>query len=109
MLDAKWDRKNSTVNVQQVPDFEPLLAHQMPSGGEYHAAEPWNPPVLDTGTLVQMRTALKPEDRTFKGNKDNSGDEDSYRGVTTGTGEPVEAFPVTAADYRRSKTSNSYY
>jgi hypothetical protein len=67
MLDAKWDRENSAVNVQQVPDFEPLLAQQMPSGREYHAAEPWNPLVLDAGTLVQMRAPLEPviaEDQT---------------------------------------------
>jgi hypothetical protein len=105
MLDAKWDRENSAVNVQLVPDFEPLLA-QMPSGREYHTPEPWSPPTLDAGTLVQMRAPPEPEDRAFKGDEDDSGDEDGFGG---GTGEPVGAFPGTAADYGRSKTSNSYY
>jgi hypothetical protein len=106
MLDAKWDRENSAVNVQLVPDFEPLLA-QMPSGREYHTPEPWSPPVLDAGTLMQMRAPPEPEDRAFKGDEDDSGDEDVYEGAT---GEPVGAFPGSAADYgRRSTTSNSYY
>jgi len=105
MLDAKWDRENSAVNVQLVPDFEPLLA-QMPSGREYHTPEPWSPPTLDAATLMQMRAPPEPEDRAFKGDEDDSGDEDGYGGVT---GEPVGAFPGSAADYGRSKTSNSYY
>jgi hypothetical protein len=109
MLDTKWDCENSAVNVQQVPDFKPLLAQQMPSGREYHAAEPWNLPVLDAGTLVQMQVPLEPGDKAFKGDEGDSGDEDGYQGVTAGTGEPVRAFPGTAADYGRSKTSNSYY
>jgi hypothetical protein len=107
MLDAKWDRENSAVNVQLVPDFEPLLAQQMPSGREYHVPEPWSPPVLDAGTLMQMRAPLDPGERAFKGEEDDSGDEDGYGGVTAG--EPVGAFPGTAGDYGRSKTSNSYY
>ena len=105
MLDAKWDRENSAVNVQIVPDFEPLLA-QMPSGREYHTPEPWTPPALDASTLMQMRAPPEPEDRAFKGDEDDSGDEDGYRGLTC---EPVGAFPGTAADYGRSTTSNSYY
>ena len=108
MLDAKWDRENSAVNVQLVPDFEPLLA-QMPSGREYHTPEPWTPPRLDAGTLIQMRAPPDPEDRAFKGDEDDSGDEAGEYGGGTGTGEPVGAFPGTAADYGRSKTSNSYY
>jgi hypothetical protein len=108
MLDAKWDRENSAVNVQLVPDFEPLLA-QMPSGREYHTPEPWSPPALDAGTLIQMRAPLDPGERAFKGEEEDSGDEGGGYGVGTGTGEPVGAFPGTAADYGRSKTSNSYY
>ena len=106
MLDAKWDRENSAVNVQLVPDFEPLLA-QMPSGREYHAPEPWSPPTLDAGTLMQMRAPLDPGERAFKGEEDDSGDENAYGGGSTG--ELVGAFPGTAADYGRSQTSNSYY
>jgi hypothetical protein len=105
MLDAKWDRENSAVNVQLVPEFEPLLA-QMPSGREYHTPEPWSPPTLDAGTLMQMRALPEPQDRAFKGDEDDSGDEGGYR---VGTGEPVGAFPGTATDYGRSKTSSSYY
>jgi hypothetical protein len=105
MLDAKWDRENSAVNFQLVPEFEPLLA-QMPSGREYHTPEPWSPPALDAVTLMQMRVLPEPQDRAFKGDEDDSGDEGGYR---VGTGEPVGAFPGTATDYGRSKTSNSYY
>jgi hypothetical protein len=105
MLDAKWDRENGAVNVQLVPDFEPLLA-QMPSGREYHTSEPWGPPTLDAGTLMHMQAPPEPEDRAFKGDEDDSRDEDGYGGVI---GEPVGAFPGTAADSGRSKTSNSYY
>jgi hypothetical protein len=88
-----------------VPEFEPLLA-QMPSGREYHTPELWSPPTLDAGTLMQMRALPEPEDRAFKGDEDDSGDEDGYR---VGTGEPVGAFPGTATDCGRSKTSDSYY
>jgi hypothetical protein len=111
MLDAKWERENSAVNVQVVPDFEPLLAQQMPSGREYHTPENWSPPALDAGTLVRMRAPLDAGERAFKGEEDDSGDDEGgYGGVTAGTGEPVGAFPGTAADYGgRSKTSNSYY
>ena len=64
---------------------------------------------MDAGTLIQMRAPPDPEDRAFKGDEDDSGDEAGGYGGGTGTGEPVGAFPGTAADYGRSKTSNSYY
>jgi hypothetical protein len=106
MLDAKWDRENSAVNVQLVPDFEPLVA-QMPSGRDFHPPQqPWTPPVLDAGTLMQLLAPVEQAGRAFKGDEDDSGSEDGYGGVT---GEPVGAFPGTAADYGRSTTSNSYY
>lgn len=106
MLDAKWDRENSAVNVQLVPDFEPLLA-QMPSGRDFHPPQqPWTPPSLDPGTLMQLRAPPKPADKAFKGEEDDSGSEDGYRAAND---EPVGAFPGTAADYGRSTTSNSYY
>lgn len=104
MLFAKWDRENNAVNVQLVPDFEPLLS-QMPSGREFHQPQPWTPPTLDASSLMQMRAPPEPADKAFKGEEDDSGSEDGYGGST----EPVGAFPGTAADYGRSTTSNSYY
>lgn len=103
MLDSKWERENSTVNVQLVPDFEPLL-RQMPSGREYHTPEVWVPPVLDAGTLTQMRAPPQPTQEAFRGEEDDSGGEDEL-----GTAEPVGAFPGTAGEYGRSATSNNYY
>lgn len=104
MLDAKWDRENNAVNVQLVPDVEPLLA-QMPSGREYHTPQPWTPPSLDASTLMQMRAPPEPEVKAFKGDEDDSGSEDGFGA----SNEPVGAFPGTAADYGRSATSSSYY
>jgi len=103
MLDTKWERENSTVNVQPVPDFEPLF-RQMPSGREYHTPEAWVPPVLDAGTLAQMRAPPQPSQEVFRGDEEDSGDEDGL-----GASEPVGAFPGTAEEYGRSATSNSYY
>lgn len=105
MLDAKWDRENSTVNVQLVPDFEPLLS-QMPSGREYHTPQPWSPLVLDASSLMQMRAPPEPAQKAFEGEEDDSGSEGGYGGLSP---EPVGTFPGTAADYGRSATSSSYY
>lgn len=104
MLFAKWDRENNAVNVQLVPEFEPLLA-QMPSGREFHQPQPWTPPSLDPSELMQMRAPPEPAEKAFKGEEDDSGSEDGYGG----SAEPVGAFPGTAADYGRSATSSSYY
>lgn len=103
MLDTKWDRENSTVNVQLVPDFEPLL-RQMPSGREYHTPEVWVPAVLDAATLAQMRAPPQPSQGVFRGDEEDSGDEDDQ-----GAAGPVGSFPGTAGEYGRSATSNSYY
>ncbi|KAH9826707.1 pH-response regulator protein palC [Teratosphaeria destructans] len=104
MLEAKWDRENSTVNVQIVPPHEPLLA-SMPSGREYHSPQPYVPPTLDSGALAMMRAPPDPNEAAFRGDEEDSGDEADG----TGRGEPVGAFPGTAHDYGRSATSNSYY
>lgn len=103
MLEAKWDRENSTVNVQTVPPFEPLLV-SMPSGRECHSPQPYQPPVLDSGTLLQMRAPLDPNQKAFRGDEEDSGGEEVYRRP-----EPVGAFPGTAMEYGRSTTSSSYY
>lgn len=103
VLEAKWDKENSTVNVQTVPPFEPLLA-SMPSGRECHTTQPWEPPSLESATLSQMRAPPDPNQRAFRGDEDDSGGEDVY-----GRNEPVGAFPGTGLEYGRSATSNSSY
>ena len=103
MLEAKWDKENSTMNVQSVPPFEPLLAN-MPSGREYHTPQVYQPPTLDASTLAQMRAPPDPNDSAFRGEEEDSGGEDSYV-----RNAPVGAFPGTASEYTRSATSSSYY
>ena len=71
MLEAKWDRENSTVNVQLVPPFQPLLAN-MPSGRAYHSPLPYCPPTLDAAALARMRAPPDPEDRPFRGDEELS-------------------------------------
>ncbi|TKA77172.1 hypothetical protein B0A55_04461 [Friedmanniomyces simplex] len=104
MLEAKWDKENSTINVQLVPPYEPLLA-SMPTGREYHSPQPYQPPLLDAQTLALMRAPPDPEERVFRGDEEDSGGEE-YGGRTS---EPVGAFPGTSQDYSRSGTGNSYY
>lgn len=103
MLEAKWDRENSTMNVQLVPPFEPLLAG-MPSGREYHVPKAWDPPALSSDVLVRMRAPPTPGEKAFRGEEDDSGGEDGYARV-----EPVGAFPGTGNDYTRSTTSSTYF
>lgn len=102
MLEAKWDKENSTINVQLVPPHEPLLAN-MPSGREYHTPQPYQPPTLDADVLVQMRAPPEPEEEAFRGVEADSGDEEVFNAP------PVGAFPGTGGEYGRSATSNSYY
>ncbi|KAK5681163.1 hypothetical protein LTS10_006925 [Elasticomyces elasticus] len=104
MLEAKWDKENSTINVQIVPPCEPLLA-SMPSGREYHSPQPYVPPQLDAGTLALMRAPPDPEERAFRGDEDDSGDE----GYARKRSEPVGALPGSSHEYGRSGTSQSYY
>ncbi|WPG98923.1 pH-response regulator protein palC [Acrodontium crateriforme] len=103
MLEAKWDRENSTVNVQLVPPYEPLLA-SMPSGREYHTTQPYTPPSLDASALALMRAPPEPDERAFRGEEDDSGKEDQFQGRSA-----PGAFPGSGAEYGRSATSNSYY
>ncbi len=104
MLEAKWDKQNSTINVQLVPACEPLLA-SMPSGREYHSPQPYIPPQLDTQTLSLMRAPPDPSESVFRGDEEDSGGEEYGARVS----EPVGAFPGTSHDYGRRGTSNSYY
>jgi hypothetical protein len=103
MLEAKWDKENSTMNVQAVPPFEPFLAN-MPSGREYHTPQVYQPPTMDSSTLAQMRAPPDPAELAFRGDEEDSGGEDSH-----GRSEPVGAFPGTANEYGRNATSSSYY
>ncbi|KAF2480827.1 hypothetical protein BDY17DRAFT_255131 [Neohortaea acidophila] len=104
MLEAKWEKENSTVNVQAVPPIEPLLA-DIPSGREYHSQPPvWQPETLDAEAVASLEAPPDPNQQGFRGAEDDSGDEAVY-----GQGAPVGAFPGTAAQYGRSGTSSSYY
>ena len=103
MLEAKWDKENSTMNVQIVPPFEPLLG-STPSGREYHTPQTYEPPKLDPDTLAQMRAPPDPTEHAFRGDEEDSGGEDAY-----GRSDPVGAFPGTGTEYGRSATSSSYY
>ncbi|GAB1744794.1 hypothetical protein NU219Hw_g2610t1 [Hortaea werneckii] len=105
MLEAKWDKENSTINVQLVPSYEPLLA-SMPSGREYHSPQPYTPPGLDAGTLAQMRAPPEPDEAAFRGEEPDS---DAEEGFENRTSDPVGAFPGTGGEYVRSGTSTSYY
>lgn len=103
MLEAKWDRENSTINVQLVPPYGPLLAG-MPSGREYHVPKAWIPPALSNDVLVRMRAPPTPDEKAFRGEEEDSGGEDGFARC-----EPVGAFPGTGSDYNRSAASSSYY
>lgn len=109
-LEAKWDRENSTVNVQVVPPEGPLMAG-LPSGREYHSPQPWVPPALDEGTLAVMRAPVQPGNSGgFGGEEEDSGDELENVGyVPAGVGATPGAFPPQAGELGRSGTSNSYY
>ena len=114
MLEKKWVKMNDTVslakaeaptvakdcfqvNVQLIPPFEPLFAN-MPSGREYHSPKPYQVPSLDEQTLARMRAPPEPNDDTFRGLEDDSGDEED-------AGTPVGAFPGTKNNY----ANNSVY
>ncbi|KAM3415333.1 hypothetical protein BST61_g8862 [Cercospora zeina] len=93
MLEAKWDKENSTINVQLVPPYEPLLA-QMPSGREYHTPQPYQPPTLDTDVLAQMRAPPEPDEKAFRGDEEDSGDEAVY-------GQGTEPFFASFSQFSR--------
>lgn len=78
--------------TKPIPAFGPLLA-QMPSGREFHAIKPYQPPVLSPEELDAMR-ALPPE-RTDKVGHEASSDEE-------GALEPSQSgvFSVQPGDYR---------
>ncbi|GAB7365924.1 hypothetical protein MBLNU230_g7252t1 [Neophaeotheca triangularis] len=110
-LEAKWEKENSTINVQVVPPEGPLLA-AMPSGREYHSPAAWVPPQLDEGTLAAMRAPPEPgQDRGFGGEEEDSGDEMGAGGyVPAGVGGTTPgAFPASAGELGRSGTASSYY
>ena len=104
MLEAKWERENSTINVQIVPSFQPLLAN-MPSGREYHSPHAYIPPSLDAEILARMRTPLDPTEVAFRGDEEDSGCEDAIGNH----GDAVGAFPGTEGEYRRSAASSNVY
>lgn len=104
MLEAKWDKENSTINVQAVPPFEPLL-RSAPSGREYHSPEAWSPQAIDADELARMRAPPGPQERAFRGEEDDSEGEHEDGRLEV----PVGAFPGTADDYGRSQSSTSRY
>ncbi|KAM0721513.1 hypothetical protein Q7P37_002437 [Cladosporium fusiforme] len=113
MLDTKWERENNAVNVQLVPDYEPLLA-QIPTGRDCLSPLVWEPTKLDAVELMQLRAPVEQSEDAFGGDEEDSGSESGgYAGAGAGSAEPVGAFPGTAADYGagvgRSATGSSYY
>jgi hypothetical protein len=104
MLEAKWDRENSTVNVQKVPPFEPLLA-SLPTGRDPHTPPVYQPPILEAHVLAQLRAPPDPADYAFRGDEEDSGNEDFSYGKIN----PPGAFPASGIEQERSATSSSYY
>lgn len=109
MLEQKWEKENSAVNVQVVPPFEPLLA-SMPSGRDYPKPEAYVPPTLEGSVLGRLRRPVDEGQRAWRGEEEDSGDERfGIDGLGSGGG-PVGAFPGSEGEYGgRSGTSNSYY
>jgi hypothetical protein len=120
MLQQKWTKMNDTVcphighyelvltskqvGVQLIPPSEPLLAN-MPSGREYHSPKMFVTPALDEDAIIRMRAPPDPGDTAFKGEEDDSADEDSHDRHEASA--PVGAFPGTKADY--SGGGSNYY
>ncbi|ORY05674.1 pH-response regulator protein palC [Clohesyomyces aquaticus] len=94
MLLQKWEKMNDTMGVQIVPPSEPLLAG-MPSGREYHSAKMFVTPALDEDAIVRMRAPPDPGDAAFKGDEDDSGDDDERVSAPPVVG----AFPGTKSEY----------
>ncbi|KAF2099772.1 hypothetical protein NA57DRAFT_38273 [Rhizodiscina lignyota] len=99
MLEKKWVKENDTVNVQLIPQYEPLVAN-MPSGREYHTPKPYQAPTLDEDIIAQMRAPPDPNDIAYQTVDDDSDAEESQS-------EPVGAFPGTKDQY--SASTSSYY
>ncbi|KAF2724960.1 hypothetical protein K431DRAFT_281433 [Polychaeton citri CBS 116435] len=108
MLVTKWERENSTINIQAVPAHEPLLA-SMPSGREYPLPEPWSPPTLDASTLIEMRAPPEPDEVAFRGDEQESDDDDVAGLGGIDVGNAPGAFPGATYDGGRSATATSYY
>jgi hypothetical protein len=72
----------------------------MPSGREYHTPKLYITPGLDDDVISRMRAPLDPSDAGFKGDEDDSEDEDLNKSS------PVGAFPGTKGGY---SGGTSYY
>lgn len=101
MLETKWDKENSTVNVQVIPPVEPLL-RQLPSGRDPHTPQPWSPPSLDSSDLASMQAPPDP-DELYQGEEDDSGAEELYTAMPKLS---VGGYPQTDAGQR---STSSYY
>ncbi|KAF2808613.1 pH-response regulator protein palC [Mytilinidion resinicola] len=97
MLERKWVKMNDTVGVQLIPPSEPLLA-SMPSGREYHTPKLYITPSLDEDVISPMRAPPDPSESGFKGDEDDSNDEDENKSS------PVGAFPGTKGEYSGGTT-----
>jgi hypothetical protein len=71
----------------------------MPSGREYHTPKSFVPPTLDEESIVRMRAPPDPAESAFKGEEEDSDDEDA-RGPLDAPG----AFPAS-----QSSMSTIYY
>lgn len=88
-------------NAQLVPPSGPLLAN-LPSGREYHTPKPYQIPTLEADVIARMRAPPDPRDAGFRGDEDDSANEDES------TADPVGAFPGTKGNYSASN-STTYY
>lgn len=102
MLEAKWEKENSIMNVQVVPPSEPLLA-SMPGGRDFpHAIQPFTMPTLDSIAFARIRAPPEPNEAVFRGEEDVSDDEYEEGARAQAAG----AFPETGGDNRQGP---SYY
>jgi hypothetical protein len=100
-LERKWTKMNDTMNVQIVPDWQPLAA-AMPSGRDALTPKAWVPDVLPEEEVARMRA---PPEVGAGDDGAQSSDEEDAGGKSR---DPVGAFPGTTNEYRGGNDS-SYY
>jgi len=72
----------------------------MPSGRDYPSQKSFVPPVLEEEAIIRMRAPPDPGDTAFKGEEDDSADDEERVGSAPG------AFPVAGAEH---SAGTSYY
>src|SRR6202034_2053219 len=87
-LERKWTKMNDTMNVQIVPDWQPL-AGRVPSGRDALTPKAWVPGVLPEEEVARMRA---PPEVGAGDDGAQSSDEEDAGGKSR---DPVGAFPGT--------------